>query len=112
MMRIALVVLLFANVACRSTPPSDAAARDIERFVRETLREIPDFASVGVAIARDGKPYYAGACGYADNEAFTEPESARVELVPGSGEVLRFMFGNADIAQSVKWGDEVFQRVD
>lgn len=38
-------------------------------------------------------------------EPFTEPESARVELIPGSGEVLRFA------ADSVRWRDEVFQRV-
>lgn len=44
-------------------------------------------------------------------EAFTEPETARLELVPGSGEVLRFTF-NGDAVQSVKWGDEVFRRVN
>lgn len=43
-------------------------------------------------------------------EAFTEPESARVELVPGSGEVLRFTFTNADTPDSMKWGEDVFVR--
>ncbi len=43
-------------------------------------------------------------------EAFTEPETARVELVPGSGEVLRFNFGSGEKPDSVKWGDNVFQR--
>jgi hypothetical protein len=37
-------------------------------------------------------------------EAFTEPETARVELVPGGGEVLRF--GNG----TIHWRDEVFTR--
>ena len=44
-------------------------------------------------------------------EAFTEPETARVELVPGSGEVLRFTFGPGEAAESVQWADEVFRRV-
>ncbi|HET7738463.1 MAG TPA: serine hydrolase [Tepidiformaceae bacterium] len=43
-------------------------------------------------------------------EPFTEVESARVELVPGNGEVLRFSFDSGDRATSVKWRDEVFQR--
>ena len=44
-------------------------------------------------------------------EAFTEPETARVELVPGEGEVLRFAFTDPAKAESVKWGDDVFTRV-
>lgn len=43
-------------------------------------------------------------------EPFTEPESARVELVPGSGEVLRFTIADGKAA-SLKWRNEVFQRV-
>ena len=46
-------------------------------------------------------------------EAFTEPETARVEMVPGSGEVLRFKFPEgADKPESVRWGDDVFTRVE
>lgn len=45
-------------------------------------------------------------------EPFTEPESARVELIPGSGEVLRFKFANADRAESLVYRDEVFRRID
>lgn len=44
-------------------------------------------------------------------EAFTEPETARVEIVPGNGEVLRFTFEN-DRVTGVKWGDEMFRRVE
>jgi hypothetical protein len=46
-------------------------------------------------------------------EPFTEPESARVELIPGSGEVLRFQFAtNGERAEAVKYRDEVFRRID
>ncbi|HEX6084555.1 MAG TPA: serine hydrolase domain-containing protein [Thermoanaerobaculia bacterium] len=45
-------------------------------------------------------------------EPFTEPESARVELIPGSGEVLRFRFANGDRAESLVYREEVFRRVD
>jgi CubicO group peptidase (beta-lactamase class C family) len=43
-------------------------------------------------------------------EPFTQNDTARVELVPGSGEVLRFAFEDDDRAVSVKLGDEVFRR--
>jgi hypothetical protein len=43
-------------------------------------------------------------------EPFVEPESARVELVPGSGEVLRFTVAEGKAA-SVRFRDAVFQRV-
>jgi len=45
-------------------------------------------------------------------EAYTQPESARVELVPSEGEVLQFVFTDSAKAKSVKWGDDVFQRVE
>jgi CubicO group peptidase (beta-lactamase class C family) len=44
-------------------------------------------------------------------EAFTEPETARVELIPGSGEVLRFSF-SGEKPESIKLGDDVFRRVE
>jgi CubicO group peptidase (beta-lactamase class C family) len=44
-------------------------------------------------------------------EAYTEPETARVELVPGSGEVLRFQIGSDGTAETLRFGDEVFRRV-
>jgi CubicO group peptidase (beta-lactamase class C family) len=46
-----------------------------------------------------------------DLEAFTEPESARVELIPGTGEVLRFQIGNDGNAETLRWRDEVFRRI-
>jgi CubicO group peptidase (beta-lactamase class C family) len=45
-------------------------------------------------------------------EPFTEPETARVELIPGSGEVLRFQFANGDRATAVTYRDETFRRVE
>src|SRR5262249_21062283 len=42
-------------------------------------------------------------------EAFTEPESARVELIPGNGSVLRSNF-DGDAVQSLKLDDEIFRR--
>jgi len=44
-------------------------------------------------------------------EAYTEPETARVELVPGSGEVLRFQIGSDGTAETLRFSDEVFWRV-
>jgi len=43
-------------------------------------------------------------------QPFTEPESARVELIPGSGEVLRFQFSTGSAPDAVKWDDEVLVR--
>jgi CubicO group peptidase (beta-lactamase class C family) len=59
--------------AAAAQHPSDAAARDIDRFFERTLREIPDVKSAGLAIVRDGKPYYAAAYGLADVEKKTRP---------------------------------------
>lgn len=43
-------------------------------------------------------------------EPYTQPDTARVELVPGNGEVLRFAFEGDDRAASVKLSDGVFVR--
>ena len=44
-------------------------------------------------------------------QPFTDSDSARVELVPGTGEVLQFVFTNGEQADSLKWGDEVMRAV-
>jgi CubicO group peptidase (beta-lactamase class C family) len=45
-------------------------------------------------------------------EPYTEPESARAELIPGSGEVLRFVFDpNGERATALQYHDLVFARV-
>lgn len=43
-------------------------------------------------------------------EPFTDPDSARVELIPGSGDVLQFRLSADGAPEAVKWGDEVFVR--
>ncbi len=43
-------------------------------------------------------------------EPFTEPETARVELVPGSGEVLRFEIGEDGRAEKVTYRRKTFRR--
>lgn len=61
---------------------------------------------------RDGKLYASLANLSSLLEPFTEPEAARVEMTPGTGEVLRFAFSTGDKADSLKWRDEVFRRVE
>ena len=45
-------------------------------------------------------------------EPYTEPETARVELVPGSGDVLRFDFDDAGRVKAVVWRGERFEKRD
>jgi CubicO group peptidase (beta-lactamase class C family) len=49
---------------------------------------------------------------HAPLEAFTKPETARVELIPGTGDVLAFTFSEGgEHPASVTWGDAPFTRV-
>ena len=59
MTRLALAFLLTATLSCSSAVPREVATDDIDRFVTETLRAIPEVPSVAVAVVRDGKPYLA-----------------------------------------------------
>jgi len=43
-------------------------------------------------------------------QPFTDAESARVELIPGTGEVLQFVFSAAPEPDALKWSDEVLPR--
>ena len=43
-------------------------------------------------------------------QPYTNPESARVELIPGNGEILQFQFSSGAGADAVKWRDEVMVR--
>ncbi|MGZ5494561.1 MAG: serine hydrolase [Thermoanaerobaculia bacterium] len=77
-MRTAIALLLATTLSCRTTSlphPSDQAARDIDRFVEQTVREIPGLPGVGIAIVRDGKPYYARGFGFANIEKRTVPDA-------------------------------------
>lgn len=42
-------------------------------------------------------------------EAFTKPETARVELIPGNGSVLEFVFDGERVT-SLRWNGDVFAR--
>lgn len=44
-------------------------------------------------------------------EPFTAPDTARVELIPGSGQVVKFQFGEAAQATALNWSGDVFKRV-
>jgi CubicO group peptidase (beta-lactamase class C family) len=44
-------------------------------------------------------------------EPFTAPDTARVELIPGSGQVVKFQFGEAVQAAALDWSGDVFTRV-
>lgn len=48
--------------------------------------------------------------GSGELQPFTEPESARVELIPGTGDVLRFVFSSGEKPDALKWNDEVLPR--
>jgi hypothetical protein len=43
-------------------------------------------------------------------QPFTDAESARVELIPGTGDVLQFTFSNAPTPDSLTWQEEVMVR--
>ena len=59
---------------------------------------------------RDGKLYASMGAMRAPLEPFTEPETARVELIPANGEVLRFVFSNGAMPDAVKFREELFAR--
>src|SRR6266550_5321729 len=59
--------LFLVLTACTTMNP---AARDIDRFARKVLNEIPDAPSVGIAVVRDAKPFYAGGVGSDANTGY------------------------------------------
>lgn len=73
--------------------------------------ENPQF---GTLVIREEGGHLVAATGGVQSvlEAFTEPETARVELVPENGEVLRFRFTDGDKAGSLAWGTDEFTRVN
>ncbi|MEK6372027.1 MAG: serine hydrolase [Acidobacteriota bacterium] len=72
-MKNALALLLLLLVAVAGNAASVKA--DIDRFVAQTLKDIPDVTSIGLAVVRDGKPYYAAGFGYADVEKKTRADA-------------------------------------
>jgi CubicO group peptidase (beta-lactamase class C family) len=70
-------------------------------------------ADFGTLVIRQEGEKLAASLGrlHATLEPFTRPETARVELIPGSGEVLRFTLAEDNArAAGVKWGDAYFTR--
>src|SRR2546430_1406166 len=55
-----LAIPFLILTACATMNP---AARDIDRFARKVLSEIPDAPSVGIAVVRDAKPLLVGGVG-------------------------------------------------
>src|SRR5215213_3484486 len=69
-----LLLLLAATLSCRSANPperTDPALRDIDAFVANVARTIPEVPSIGIAIVQNGVQNgqrHARAFGYADRE--------------------------------------------
>ena len=72
--------------------------------------ENPLYGTIEIA-QRDGKLNASMGTMRAELEPFTEPETARVELIPANGEVLRFVFSNGAAPDALKFREEVFTRV-
>lgn len=68
---IAITLLLLAAVA----GSAESIKTDIDRFVAQTLKELPDVTSIGIAVVRDGKPFYSAGFGYADVEKQTRADA-------------------------------------
>src|SRR4051794_6264280 len=68
-MRTALALITLLALA--SPAVCDDTTKDIDVLMTRVMRDIPDLASVSVAVVRDGKPYYASAYGWADREQKT-----------------------------------------
>lgn len=70
MMKNAIAILALLAVAV-SASAADAVTRDIDALVTEVMRQLPDVPSIGIAVVRDGKPFYSWAYGWADRETRT-----------------------------------------
>lgn len=70
-----LLLALILTGGCSTAPQrlhgADSVSRDIDALLAQVLRDTPDIPSIGIAVVRDGKPYYANAVGLADREQNT-----------------------------------------
>lgn len=91
----------------RQRPPSLQRARSTYagRYVSDNLGALTIWEDGGTLRATLGRLD-------AVLEPFTEPETARVELIPGTGEVLRFVYENEQRPAAIKYADEVFRRAE
>jgi CubicO group peptidase (beta-lactamase class C family) len=53
-----VLALVVIAAACASTSPQSPAARDIDAFVNQTLRDVPVVPSLAIAVVRDGRVVY------------------------------------------------------
>jgi CubicO group peptidase (beta-lactamase class C family) len=72
--------------------------------------ENPGFGTITIE-ERGGKLYASMPNLSSVLEAFTEPETARVEFVPEQGEVFTFHFGDDGTVDALWWDKDVFRRV-
>jgi len=70
----------------------------------------PDYGTMVVELVDDELAARFGRL-HAIATPFTQPETARVELIPGQGQVLQFRL-DGDRANAVRWSDETFERTD
>jgi len=92
-----------AKRALRTSQLKHASAAYAARY------EHPQLGTLAIE-EREGKLVASIGQMHAELEPFTEPESARVQLLPTSGEVLRFVFASGETADAVKYRDELFTR--
>src|SRR5262245_3922250 len=53
-----LALLLALCLPCQTAQPRDDAMLDIDRFINNLMRRLPEVPSVALSVVRDGKPYY------------------------------------------------------
>jgi CubicO group peptidase (beta-lactamase class C family) len=94
---------------------------DAKRAARPWMLKHPNAAYVGryenpgfgtITIEERGGKLYASMPNLSSVlEAFTEQETARVELVPEQGEVFAFHFADDGTVDALRWDKDVFRRV-
>ena len=109
---------LKATVEKRKQAMLDDAAK---RAARPWMLKHPNAAYVGryenpgfgtITIEERGGKLYASMPNLGSVlEAFTEPETARVEFVPEQGEVFTFHFAGDGTVDALRWDKDVFRRV-
>lgn len=82
-----------------------------ERSAYAGRYEHPQYGTMRIEEA-NGKLFASIGTMRAELEPFTQPESARVELIPASGEVLHFVFSTGPRPDALKYRDEVFARAE
>jgi hypothetical protein len=111
-----------AELKAQETKNRERALADIEKRARRSWTLLHsngtyagkyDNASIGTLIIVPEGDTLVALLGplRATLEPFTRPETARVELVPGSGSVLTFHF-TGDRPDSLQWDQDVFVRVE